>query len=417
MARDDEFIERVRERAAQREVRQVQESATAEDQTAASLLIKIIGDAVHAKATDIHLEVEETGPKLRYRVNGLLYDFPAPAREIYARLLARIKVLSDLDVTERRLPQSGYCSFNAGDRRVDLRISTFPSVFGESAAIRVLDRNNIVLGFDRLGFQPEVLAQYLKILEFPYGMILVTGPTGGGKTTTLYTSLNKIRSGRKKIITLEDPVEYHIPGVTQGQINIKAGFTFAEGLRSILRQDPNVVMIGEIRDGETANTAMQISLTGQLVFATLHTNTAPGAVTRLLEMGLEPYLVSSSLLGVINQTLVPSVCQQCKAEYRPEAEVLAEAADDLKRFPGLKFFRGQGCPRCNQTGVQGRLGLFELMVINRRLRELILSKPSVEAVTSAALEAGMLTLREDGLRKAAAGLAKLEDVVRITRRE
>ena len=401
----------------QRDDRENRGRQTEEDQTAAVQLANIVKQSISSKATDIHLEIEENGPKLRYRINGILYEFPAPSAEIYARIISRLKVLSDLDVSEKRVPQSGYASYRSGDRQIDMRISIFPSIFGESSAIRVLDRNNIVLGFDRLGFSPEILPQYLHLLELTSGMILVTGPTGGGKTTTLYASLNKVRTGRKKVITLEDPVEYHIAGVTQGQINPKAGFTFAAGLRSILRQDPNVIMVGEIRDTETAATAMQISLTGQMVFATLHTNTAPGAITRLLDMGIEPYLVGSSLLGVINQTLVGHICQKCKEEYQPDPDILAEAVGDLEKFRNIKFFRGKGCPNCNQSGCQGRIGMYELMVVNSQIRAVILRKPSTEEVTTAALDSGMITIRQDGLKKVADGIVTIEDMVQVTRRE
>lgn len=414
---NDDFIEKIRAKAGQREEKEIREAQTDDDQTAVAQLSSIVNQAVSSKATDIHLEIEENGPKLRYRINGVLYEFPSPAADIYSRIISRLKVLSDLDVSEKRIPQSGYAAYRAADRPIDMRISIFPSIFGESAAIRVLDRNNIVLGFDRLGFSPDILPQYLHLLDLPYGMILVTGPTGGGKTTTLYASLNKVRTGRKKIITLEDPVEYHIAGVTQGQVNPKAGFTFAAGLRSILRQDPNVVMVGEIRDTETAATAMQISLTGQMVFATLHTNTAPGAVTRLLDMGIEPYLAGSSLLGVINQTLVGHVCQKCREEYQPDPDVLAEVSGDLEKFGKVKFFRGKGCPYCSQSGYQGRIGLFELMVVNTHIRKLILGKPSVEQVTVAALDSGMITIRQDGLKKVADGIVRVEDMVQVTRRE
>ncbi|MFA5393383.1 MAG: GspE/PulE family protein [Candidatus Ratteibacteria bacterium] len=413
----DDFNEKTNSRVSQKEGRDIRGGQTEEDQTAAVQLSNIVNQAISSKATDIHLEVEENGPKLRYRINGILYEFPAPSAELYSRVISRLKVLSDLDVSEKRIPQSGYASYRAGDRKIDMRISIFPSIFGESSSIRVLDRNNIVLGFDRLGFSPEILPQYLRLLELTSGMVLVTGPTGGGKTTTLYASLNKIRNGRKKVITLEDPVEYHIAGVTQGQINPKAGFTFAAGLRSILRQDPNVVMVGEIRDTETAATAMQISLTGQMVFATLHTNTAPGAVTRLLDMGIEPYLAGSSLVGVINQTLVGHICQKCKEEYQPDPDILVEAAGDLEKFGKIKFLRGKGCPNCNQSGYQGRIGLYELMVINSRLRATILRKPSTEEVTGVALESGMITIRQDGLKKVAEGIVTIEDMVQVTRRE
>jgi len=413
----DDLNEKTNLRVGQREGRETRRGQTGEDQTAAVQLSNIVNQAISSKATDIHLETEENGPKLRYRINGILYEFPAPSAEIYSRIISRLKVLSDLDVSEKRVPQSGYASYRSVDRQIDMRISVFPSIFGESAAIRVLDRNNIVLGFDRLGFSPKILLQYLHLLELTSGMVLVTGPTGGGKTTTLYASLNKVRTARKKVITLEDPVEYHISGVTQGQINPKAGFTFASGLRSILRQDPNVIMVGEIRDMETAATAMQISLTGQMVFATLHTNTAPGAITRLLDMGIEPYLVGSSLVGVINQTLVGHICQKCKEEYQPDSDILAETAGDLEKFGNIKFFRGKGCPNCNQSGYQGRIGLYELMVVNSRIRAVILRKPSTEEVTDTALKSGMITIRQDGLEKVADGIITIEDMVQVTRRE
>jgi len=413
----DDFKEKNDLRFAQERSQAAKGKQSEEDQTAAVQLANIVNQSISSKATDIHLEIEETGPKLRYRINGILYEFPAPSADIYPRIISRLKVLSDLDVSEKRVPQSGYASYRSGDRQIDMRISIFPSIFGESSAIRVLDRNNIVLGFDRLGFSAEMLPKYMHLLELTSGMILVTGPTGGGKTTTLYASLNKIRTGRKKVITLEDPVEYHISGVTQGQINPKAGFTFAAGLRYILRQDPNVVMVGEIRDTETAATAMQISLTGQMVFATLHTNTAPGAVTRLLDMGIEPYLVGSSLLGVINQTLVGHVCQRCKEEYQPDPDVLAEAAGDLEKFGKIRFLRGKGCSNCSQSGYQGRIGLYELMVVNSRIRAAILRKPSTEEVTAMALESGMIAIRQDGLKKVADGIVTLEDMIKVTRRE
>lgn len=384
---------------------------------AAALLNDIIRQGVSAKATDIHLEAEEKGLLLRYRINGLLYEFPAPPAELYENMVARLKIISDLDVSEKRVPQSGYASTAVQGRRIDMRVSTFPSIFGESASVRLLDRANIKLGFERLGFSPEVDEGFSRLLEMPYGMILVTGPTGGGKTTTLYASLNRIRDGRKKIITLEDPVEYHVAGVSQGQVNPKAGFTFSEGLRSILRQDPNVVMVGEIRDAETAAIAMQISLTGQVVFSTLHTNSAPGAVTRLLDMGLEPYLVSSSLLGVLNQTLVRHVCASCRERYQPSAEVMAEIGPEIEALGEAGFSRGRGCEACNQSGFQGRIGLYELMVVSRQIRELILAKPPAAQVTRAALENGMVTLRRDGLRKAAAGKVFLDDVLRLTGRD
>ncbi len=385
--------------------------------TTASIEIdKMIEQAVDLKATDIHLEVDEEKICLRYRINGLLYDFPSPPKELYSAILARIKVLSDLDISQKRLPQSGYFQQKLKDRRVDLRVSTFPSIFGETIAMRVIDKRNIILGFEKLGLTEPNLSRYLKILSEPYGIILVTGPTGGGKTTTLYASLSHIRSARKRIITLEDPVEYHLPNVSQSQVNLKAGFTFSVGLRSILRQDPNVIMVGEIRDAETASIAIQVAQTGQLVFSTLHTNTAPGAVTRLLDMGIESFLVASSLVGVLSQTLVRTICPACKEEYQPTEEETKEI-ENLFKGDKIAFFRGKGCSKCNQTGFQSRTGLFELVVVDHKMRQLILKKPTLEELRKSARESGMITLREDGIEKAKRGITTLPEVLRVTKKE
>ncbi len=393
--------------------------------SATSIVDSILSQAVEQKATDVHLETEET-TSLRFRINGLLYNFPAPEREFYQAIVTRIKVLANLDIAERRIPQSGAYKATVKDGEVNLRISTYPTIFGEAVAIRILDKRNILLGFDQLGFQPETLVRYRKILEEPYGIILVTGPTGGGKSTTLYSSLNKIKSARTHIITIEDPVEYHIPGLVQAQVNPKAGMNFATGLRSILRQDPDVVMVGEIRDGETASIAFQVAQTGQLVFATLHTNTAPGAATRLIDMGVEPFLIASSVIGVLSQSLVRTLCDSCKKEYQPPPEMVAE----LNLPPHLSpppqggrneegeasfFCRGEGCNQCNGTGYKGRTGLFELMIPNEEIRELILKKAPTEKIKEAARRAGMQTLREDGMKKSASGIVALPDVLRITK--
>ena len=381
--------------------------------SATAIVDSVLSQAVEQRATDIHLETEES-VSLRFRINGFLYNFPPPPKEFYQAIVTRIKVLANLDITESRIPQSGAYKATVKGGEVNLRISTYPTIFGEAVAIRILDKRNVLLGFDQLGFQPETLARYNKILEEPYGIVLVTGPTGGGKSTTLYSSLNKIKSARIHIITIEDPVEYHISGLVQAQINLKTGFDFATGLRSILRQDPDVVMVGEIRDKETASISFQVAQTGQLVFATLHTNTAPGATTRLTDMGVEPFLVASSVIAVLSQTLVRTLCDSCKKEYLPSSEIIEEANLGDK---GSFFCRGMGCNQCNGTGYKGRTGLFELMIPNDEMRELILKKAPTETIKEAARRAGMETLREDGMKKAREGKIALPDVLRVTKKD
>ena len=369
--------------------------------SATAIVDSVLAQAVEQRATDIHLEIGEN-ISLRFRINGFLYNFPPPPKEFYQAIVTRIKVLATLDITESRIPQSGAYKATIKGGEVNLRISTYPTIFGEAVAVRILDKRNVLLGFEQLGFYPETLARYNKILKEPYGIVLVTGPTGGGKSTTLYSSLNKIKSARIHIITIEDPVEYHIPGLIQAQINLKAGFDFATGLRSILRQDPDVVMVGEIRDKETASISFQVAQTGQLVFATLHTNTAPGAATRLTDMGVEPFLVASSVIGVLSQTLVRTLCDSCKKK---------DDGDDSF------FARGRGCEQCNGTGYKGRTGLFELMIPDDKIRDLILKKAPAESIKDAARKAGMETLREDGMRKAREGKIALSDVLRVTKED
>ncbi|MCM8758329.1 MAG: GspE/PulE family protein [Candidatus Omnitrophica bacterium] len=345
-------------------LRELDKEANAE-----STVVSMIEQAVELKATDIHLEIEEDGVRLRYRINGLLYEFPPPPLELYPAIVSHIKVLSNLDISEKRIPQDGYFKARISGRSVDLRVSTFPTIFGEMVALRVLDKSNIITGLEQLGFLPETLHRWRMLLDEPYGMLLVTGPTGSGKTTTLYSSLNEIDNLHKKIITVEDPVEYHLKNIDQIQINPKAGLTFAVALRSILRQDPNVVMIGEIRDLDSASIAFRAAQTGQLVLATLHTNTAPGAVIRLLDMGVESYLLASSLIGVLSQRLVRTICPNCKEVYKPLDEEIRELSPELVGRD-LRFFRGKGCHLCKGTGYGGRTGLHELMVMNEELRRM-----------------------------------------------
>lgn len=374
----------------------------------------IIRKAIELKATDIHIEIEEEGVKLRYRINGLLYEFPPPPLELYPPIVSHIKVLSSLDIAEKRIPQDGYFKMKLSGIDVDLRVSTFPTIFGEMVAMRVLNKKNIVSGLEQLGFLPQTLHSWRTLLEEPYGLLLVTGPTGSGKTTTLYSSLNELDSIHKKIITVEDPVEYHIQNVDQTQINPKAGLTFSTALRSILRQDPDIVMIGEIRDRETAEIALRAAQTGQLVFSTLHTNTAPAAPVRLIDMGIEPYLISSSLIGVLNQRLVRSICTNCRERYKPLKEELIQIGIPSD---GVEFlFRGKGCHICNGTGFGGRTGIFELMVMNEELRREIMINPEVSRITEIARKSGMRSLREDGIIKILDGITTISEVLYSTKK-
>jgi len=391
-------------------VREVSESS------AARVVEEIVAQAVELRATDIHLEVEEESLRTRYRINGLLYEFPSPPLELYSAVVSHIKVLANLDIAEKRVPQDGYFKIRLPSRDVDLRVSTFPTIFGEMVALRVLDKANILSGLEQLGFLPEVLHRWRMLLDEPYGMLLVTGPTGSGKTTTLYSSLNELDSIHRKIMTVEDPVEYHLKNVDQTQINPKAGLTFAVALRSILRQDPNVVMIGEIRDLETASIAFRAAQTGQLVLSTLHTNTACGAVIRLLDMGVESYLVSSSLIGVLNQRLVRTICPHCKEFYQASPEEVKELSPDLLEKQA-RYARGQGCHHCKGTGFAGRTGLYELMVMNEEIRRLTVKNPSLTALRQAARASGMKTLREDGVQKVISGITTISEVLYTTKKE
>jgi len=386
------------------------------DSSAVAAVEEIVAKAVELKATDAHIEIEEEGLKLRYRINGILYEFPPPPLELYSAIVSHIKVLSMLDIAEKRIPQDGYFKLKLAGRDVDLRVSTFPTIFGEMVAMRVLDKRNIVSGLEQLGFLPQTLHRWRMLLEEPYGLLLVTGPTGSGKTTTLYSSLNELDNVHKKMITVEDPVEYHLKNVDQTQINPKTGLTFSVALRSILRQDPDVVMVGEIRDLETAEIGFRAAQTGQLVFSTLHTNTAPAAVIRLIDMGVEPYLIASSLIGVLNQRLVRSICLNCRERYSPLKEEIGQLDVSLSEGEHA-FFRGKGCHLCNGTGFGGRIGIFELMILNEDLRRGIMTNPEVSSIKDLSRKAGMKMLREDGITKVLDGRTTISEVIYSTKKE
>jgi general secretion pathway protein E len=375
----------------------------------------LINRAVESRASDIHVEPFEQELKVRYRIDGVLHDVETPPRRLQAAIVSRIKIMAKLNIAERRLPQDGRIKLRMMGKEIDLRVSTLPTLYGESVVLRILDRSSISVKLETLGFPEDTLKEFDAIIQRPYGLILVTGPTGSGKTTTLYGALDKINSPDKKIITIEDPVEYQLFGVNQIHVKPAIGLTFASGLRSIVRQDPDVIMVGEIRDPETAEIAIQSALTGHLVFSTLHTNDAAGAVTRLLEMGVESYLLASSLLGVLAQRLVRRVCRKCMqpAEMPPELwrEIGGREGDPARAVVG------RGCEECAHTGYRGRAGIYEFLPVSDQIKALILERASAGAIKELAVQQGMRTLRDDGWRSVRCGTTTVPEVVRVTQEE
>jgi type IV pilus assembly protein PilB len=378
------------------------------------LVTALLQRAVSEGASDIHVEPRAGELKVRYRVDGVLREAMSVPPRLRAGMVSRLKVLADLDIAERRVPQDGRFSVRMRGRKIDLRAATLPTVFGEKVVLRLLDTQSVEMDLSKLGFEPKVLERYEEVFRRPYGTILVTGPTGSGKSTTLYATLAELNSPEKNIITVEDPVEYRLAGVNQVQVNARAGLTFASGLRSILRSDPDVVMIGEIRDFETAKTSVEAALTGHLVLATLHTNNAPAAVTRLTEMGVEPFLTASAVDCVIAQRLARRLCDRCKQPVTIEREIL-EALDfpfgSLGPEDEWSFHRAVGCERCGGTGYRGRIGIYEMMVVGEELSEAILRRSSSGEIAQAAEREGMVRLRDDGLLKAASGVSTIEEVL------
>jgi type IV pilus assembly protein PilB len=370
--------------------------------------------SIKDKASDIHFEPFEDEYKMRYRCDGTLYEMVPPPRHLAMAIASRIKVMSNLDIAERRLPQDGRIELNVGGNPVDMRVSVLPTMFGESVVIRVLDRTVVSLDLNKVGIPAEMLAEFRQLIGKPNGIILVTGPTGAGKTTTLYSALNELNVVTDKIITTEDPVEYEIDGICQCAINHEIGLTFAAALRSILRQDPDKILVGEVRDLETAQIAVQASLTGHIVFSTLHTNDAPSAITRLRDMGLEPYLITATVEGIMAQRLVRKICEDCRTEFEPSAEMLMELNLTPDMVRGKKFYYGRGCDRCNNTGHRGRMGIYELIVVNDDVRDLISQGVSTDQLRRACRDMGMTTLRESGLRTIYKGLTTIDEVVRET---
>jgi len=386
----------------------------AQEASVIKLVNEVFLEAVSERASDIHIEPYEKTLKIRYRIDGVLHEAAMPPQlsRFQAAIISRIKILSNLNIAEKRLPQDGRIKFQVGARQIDVRVSVIPMLFGEGIVMRLLDKSTVLYSLPQLGMAEDTFAVFRRLIERPHGIILVTGPTGSGKTTTLYAALQDIVKPEVKVLTVEDPVEYHLDGVNQIQVSPKIGMTFARGLRAILRHDPDAVMIGEVRDLETAEAAIQASLTGHLVLSTLHTNDACSAPTRLLDMGLEPFLVTSTLVAAMAQRLVRTICQECKEPYEPDRERLPA---DFKLEPGARLWRGRGCRKCRDTGFRGRTGLFELLVLDDDLREKIMARAPTGQVIHVAVRNGLRVLREDGWRKVRAGITTPQEVMRSTK--
>lgn len=383
-----------------------------EDAPIVKLVNSLINQAVASRASDIHVEPREKDVRVRYRIDGVLSEVTHFTKKMQAPIISRFKIMANLDIAERRRPQDGRIQLNIEKKEVDLRVSSLPTIFGEKIVLRILDKSKGVIHLQELGMHHDILSKFRQMITSPYGIIFVTGPTGSGKTTSMYSILNDINSSEKNIITLEDPVEYTIPGVNQVQLNAKAGLTFAGGLRAILRQDPNIIMVGEVRDAETAKIAIEAAMTGHLVLTTLHTNTASSTLARLAEMGVEPFLLASSVLGIVAQRLVRRLCADCKEPYEPTQALFEKLG--LKADPEnpLVLFKPKGCPACGGTGYRGRLALQEVLFMSTSIKDMVTSKVNTDQIQEAAVNDGMVTLREDGIRKVVLGLTSIEEAMR-----
>jgi type IV pilus assembly protein PilB len=377
----------------------------------------IIQEAIQMRASDIHIEPFTDRVRIRYRIDGVLMERENAPRRLLGSMVSRIKIMGSMDIAEKRRPQDGRIKIHAAGKDVDLRVSILPTSHGQSVVMRILDRDNIKVSLRDLGFGEEDYKRFSQLIKRPNGILLVTGPTGSGKTTTLYAALNELNRPDVKIITAEDPVEYYLPGINQCEVRAKIGMTFARIIRAMLRQNPNILLVGEIRDEETANTAIQASLTGHLVFSTLHTNDAPSAVTRLVDIGVQPFLVASSVMGIMAQRLVRKVCPKCKVRYEPPAHLLKAVGLKPELAKKANFMKGKGCNYCNKTGFRGRMGIFELMKISSQIREMCFKNESTQEMRKVARKQGMRTLFEDGMIKAIKGQTTLEEVLRITHAE
>ena len=383
--------------------------ARAEEAPVVKLVDLIIRQAIDERASDIHIEPFKDRISLRYRIDGKLYEIPPPAKQLHLPIISRIKILSKLDIAEKRLPQDGAFLVKLEDRPIDIRISTIPTIYGEKVVMRILDRSSVLLDIDRLGFEPKQLEQIRHAIKMPYGQVLLTGPTSSGKTTTLYGILNEIKSPTKNIITVEDPVEYKLDGVNQVQVKPDIGLTFANALRSFLRQDPDIMLVGEVRDLETAQICIRAALTGHLVFSTLHTNDAPSAISRLIDIGIEPYMVAPSLILVVAQRLLRKLCPDCKEAYEPSSEQIGSV-----KIKSELIYRPKGCNKCGQIGYRGRVCISEVMLINEAIRDLISQGASFQTIRDVAKESGMATLYDSGLKKVEDGTTSLEEALSIT---
>jgi len=391
----------------------VGEEKEAEEAPIVKLVNLLITEAVRDSANDIHIEPQENDLRIRYRIDGVLHEVMRAPKQVQPGMTARLKILSGIDIAERRVPQDGRFGLTIDNKAIDFRVATLPTIHGEKVVLRLLEKESIMMSLDDIGFLEEPLRLFKSSFTRPYGAILVTGPTGSGKTTTLYGALNILNIPEKNIITVEDPVEYRLQGVNQVQVNAKAGLTFASGLRSILRNDPDIVMIGEIRDEETARIAIESALTGHLVLSTLHTNDAPSAVTRLTEMGIEPFLTSSAVDCVVGQRLARKLCVHCKEKYTPNEQILKEIGLDPEKDKIPELYRAKGCSKCNETGYKGRIGVFEVMVISEAIERLTVERATSDDLLKVAIKEGMRTLRQDGLEKALKGITSIEEIMRV----
>ncbi len=373
-----------------------------------------IADAVSKGASDIHIEPFERTMRVRFRIDGVLQEQQQPPFNLKAGIITRLKLMAKMDIAERRLCQDGRINILVGNKMIDLRVSVIPTLFGEKVVMRILDRSSLMLDLAKLGFADRSLKKYLKAIESPYGIVLVTGPTGSGKTTTLYSTLSRLNKTDTQIMTVEDPVEYNLHGINQIQVHEEIGLTFASALRSFLRQAPNIILVGEIRDSETAEIAIRAALTGHLVFSTIHTNDAPTTINRLIDIGVKPYLAASALVLIQAQRLVRRICPQCREPVKVDVKLLEQAGIPAEKFPDGKVFTGKGCSHCNQTGYKGRVGLYEVMPISPTLREMILNAASSDELTKQAIEEGMDNLRDDGIEKVKKGMTSIEELMRET---
>ena len=389
------------------------DDAQSQDAPVVKLVNSLISDAVAKEASDIHIEPYEKMVRVRFRIDGQLHEMMSPPFKMKNATISRLKIMADLDIAEKRVPQDGRIKIRMHNKSIDLRVSTLPTIFGEKLVMRILDKSNLQIDLAKLGFHPKSLSKFLNAIEQPYGMVLVTGPTGSGKSTTLYSALSKINRPHSNIMTAEDPVEYNLEGINQVNVYEEIGLSFAAALKAFLRQDPNIIMVGEVRDLETASIATKAALTGHLVLSTLHTNDAASSINRLIDMGIEPFLVSSSVIVLVAQRLVRRLCDKCKSEIKMHVEALNELG--IKESPDeLSMFEAKGCVACNDTGYKGRLGLYEVLEISPGIREMIIERESTSAIKKRGIDEGMITLREDGLDKFKTGLTSLEEVLRET---